>query len=517
MGSSLISGDTCTFLGWAVLALVVLVLRNRWRPRKRLPPGPSTLPVLGSIHHLTLEFQQKRFAELGKEFGDVIYLKLFRTPAIVLNSLESARELLDKRSAKYSDRTRAVLLAELIGHDLSLPFLRYGERFRKHRRWMHDAVGSKASLLKYRPMQIREAHLLLRNLLETPDNFIEHLYRYVAGTLLEITYGQRLTSMNDLIVQLAERAVIATNESGSPGSMVVDFFPILKHLPTWLPIAGFKRHALKAREDLNAWKNTGLNIVRSAMASGTASASVTSALLEAHQGHLGEEELEDIKAVGTSIYGAGTETTYGSLASFVLAMVRSSDVLRKAQDEMDRVVGHTRLPGLGDRDSLPYLSALVEEVYRWNPGLALAIPHRAISDDEYRGYDIPEGCMIMPNIWAMTRDERFYPQPEEFLPDRHLNENGDGLAQDRELPSTYVFGFGRRICPGQAFADAVLWLAIAHIVAAFDIRPVVDAFGVPVVPPAAFKPGFTSQPARFQCNIVPRSEKIAAAIAHLDV
>ena len=92
--------------------------------------------------------------------------------------------------------------------------------------------------------------------------------RYVAGTLLEITYGQRLTSMNDPIVQLAERAVNATNESGSPGSMLVDFFPIcgfhvkvdtwdcmlimidlvphfsVKHLPTWLPIAGFKQHAL---------------------------------------------------------------------------------------------------------------------------------------------------------------------------------------------------------------------------------------------------------------------------------
>ena len=70
-----------------------------------------------------------------------------------------------------------------IGHELSLPFLRYGERFRKHRRWMHDAVGSKGSLLKYRPIQVREAHLLLRNLLETPDNFIEHIYRYAAPRL----------------------------------------------------------------------------------------------------------------------------------------------------------------------------------------------------------------------------------------------------------------------------------------------------------------------------------------------
>ena len=57
---------------------------------------------------------------------------------------------------------------------------------------------------------------------------------------------------------------------------------------------------------------------------------------------------------------------------------------------------------------------------------------------------IGRDLIFLPLLRAMTRDERFYPQPEEFLPDRHLNKSGDGLAQDRELPSAYVFGFGRR-------------------------------------------------------------------------
>ncbi|TBU28432.1 cytochrome P450 [Dichomitus squalens] len=504
-------------LSLALLLFAVLVLKHRSQARRGLPPGPSALPVLGSVHKLTLEFQHKRFLEWSKDFGDVIYFKLFRTPAIVLNSLESARELLDRRSAKYSDRTRAVLLAELMGHDSALPFLRYGERFRRHRRWMHDAIGSRASIQTYRPIQVREVHLLLRSLLKNPEAFMEHLYRYVAGTLLEITYGQRLTSMDDLIVQLAERTVNATNESGSPASMLVDFFPILKHLPTCLPIASFKRHALKARADLKAWRETGVNMVRSAMASGASSSCVISALLEAHQGHLGDEELGEIGAIGVDIYGAGTETTYGSLASFVLAMVRSPDVLRKAQKELDEVVGPTRLPDFADRESLPYLNAVVEEVYRWNPGLPLAIPHRAMTDDQYRGYDIPEGCMIMPNIWAMSRDERYYRESEDFRPERHLNETGDAIAQERELPHSYVFGFGRRVCPGQAFADATLWLAIASLIATLDIRKVVDPSGAEITPPASFKPGFTSQPQPFPCKIVPRTEMIAAVISQLDV
>ncbi len=115
---------------------------------------------------------------------------------------------------------------------------------------MHDTIGSKSELQRYRLIQIRESHLLLRNLLDAPEAFLEHLYRYafarlaflvcetevcivcvtryVAATLLEITYGRRLTSMDDELVQLAQRSLTAANEGGSPGSMLVDFFPVCK-------------------------------------------------------------------------------------------------------------------------------------------------------------------------------------------------------------------------------------------------------------------------------------------------
>ncbi len=56
--------------------------------------------------------------------------------------------------------------------------------------------------------------------------------------------------------------------------------------------------------------------------------------------------------------------SHGTLASFVLAMVRNAGVLRKAQEELDRVVGPDRLPEFGDRESLPYLNAVLEELYR---------------------------------------------------------------------------------------------------------------------------------------------------------
>ncbi len=109
----------------------------------------------------------------------------------------------------------------------------------------------------------------------------------------------------------------------------------------------------------------------------------------------------------------------------------------------------------------------------------------------------------------MSRDENVYPEPEEFRPERHLGVARDGSSP---LPSGYVFGFGRRcvcclasmrrscwmitgrcgrICPGQAFADATLWIAIASIIASFDVRPPLDTAGAEVCPPAAFRSGFT--------------------------
>lgn len=80
-------------------------------------------------------------------------------------------------------------------------------------------------------------------------------------------------------------------------------------------------------------------------------------------------------------------------------MAMYPDVQRQAQSELDRVIGQTRLPGFDDRDSLPYINALLKELTRWHVVAPTAIPHSALEDDEYNGYYIPKGSMIIPNLW----------------------------------------------------------------------------------------------------------------------
>ena len=74
-------------------------------------------------------------------------------------------------------------------------------------------------------------------------------------------------------------------------------------------------------------------------------------------------------------------------------------VQQKAQAELDSVVGPHRLPEFSDRDSLPYINALIKELLRWHPVVIVGLPHRTLADDEYKGYFIPAKTIVIANIW----------------------------------------------------------------------------------------------------------------------
>ncbi|KAH9886935.1 cytochrome P450 [Cubamyces lactineus] len=501
-----------------VFVLLRFVFSRRARGAKhassaRLPPGPKPIPVLGNVHQLPMDYQEKTFAQWAKLYGDVVYAKLFRRPVLVLNSLRAAQDLLEKKSGKYSDRPRLILLSELMGWDNVITHMRYGDRFRKHRRWMHEGFQSKDALLGYRHVQRRETYTLLSGLLETPTNFLNHIQRWAVGSIMEITYGHRIHSMDDEYVKLARNATVETVLAGSPGSMLVDFFPVLKNIPTWMPGAGFKRNAFKVRGLVRALMDAPYNMVKNAMASGNARPCFTTSLLEelyARNGMTLEEE-DDIKGAAGVIYAGSSPSTVTVLTTFFLAMVLHPEAFKRAQEELDTVIGRTRLPDFDDRDSLPYLECVLREIYRWQCPVPLAIPHNLTEDDEYRGYHIQANTMVIPNIWNMTQDPILYPEPQKFRPERWLEMSPQ--AAEFANPRKVVFGFGRRVCPGRDFADNSVWLAMANVISLFDISKTVDCYGHEVTPAPEFHSGFVSHPKPFACCIRPRSEKTSDVIA----
>ncbi|KAL0958976.1 hypothetical protein HGRIS_014289 [Hohenbuehelia grisea] len=199
-------------------------------------------------------------------------------------------------------------------------------------------------------------------------------------------------------------------------------------------------------------------------------------------------------------YAGGADTSTISVQMFFLAMAMHPEVQKKAQAEIDRVVGCKSLPDFAERKALPYVNAVIKEVVRWQPASPLAIAHSCSADDEYDGFFIPKGSIIVGNSWAILHDPDVYPCPELFRPERFLTEDGrlDPGVQD---PYVAAFGYGRRICPGRYLGDNSLFSVVSSVLATFDILPPVDEEGHVVQLKAEVSTGLLSSVTFFMVRI----------------
>jgi len=180
------------------------------------------------------------------------------------------------------------------------------------------------------------------------------------------------------------------------------------------------------------------------------------------------------------------------------------EVQKKAQAEIDAVIGPNRLPDFEDRHLLPYINAVVKELMRWNLVTPLAFPHMATNDDEYDGYYIPKGTIVFANGWSILHDPKFFHDPMEFQPERFLKDGK--LDPDAMDPACVAFGYGRRICPGRHLSDNSLYINVSCLLAVYDIKPPVEG----LIP--RFSGGAISSPLPFKCIITPRTPAAEALI-----
>jgi len=185
-------------------------------------------------------------------------------------------------------------------------------------------------------------------------------------------------------------------------------------------------------------------------------------------------------------------------------MLLHPDVQKRAQAELATVVGADRLPSFSDQPKLGYIKALCKECLRWQPAVPLGLAHKSIVDDEYNGYRIPGGSIVMHNTWAILQDPEEYPEPDRFRPERFLK--GVKPKSDVMDPAVVAFGAGRRICPGRHFAESALFINIACILHTFNITPALDSQGNEVKVEPRMTSGFVTHPEPFVCSIKPRSK-----------
>ncbi|KAJ7625670.1 cytochrome P450 [Roridomyces roridus] len=496
--------------------IVAALLAGRRRSKLPLPPGPRKLPIVGNLLDVPATFPWETYARWSEEYNsDIIHLDLVGKSIVVLNSFEATTALFEKRSVIYSDRDSLPMVNDLMGWGFVIGTMKYGDDWRIHRRLANQALSLKASR-KYEPHEQLATRKLLKRMLSDPDAFFAH-FRQMAGELtMAFTYGIDVLPSKDPYVTLAQNAVHTWAAALVPGLYLVDTFPILKYVPSWLPGAGFKRKAQEWRK--LSWDMAELPFAETKrqMASGITPSSFTADAMNASKDATQPVFYQErhIRATAATMYLAGADTTISALGTFVLAMLANPEAQKKAQAEIDSVVGGEALPTFEDRDLLPYVSALINEVLRWKPVGPLAVPHLLTVEDEYKGYRIPAGSVVIGNAWGLLHDETVYPDPHAFKPERFLLPDGrlDPSVRDPEV----AFGFGRRLCPGRHIATSSIWITVTSMLATLNIKKAVDADGHLIEPSYRYTSALISEPLPFKCVIEPRSSKAAALIQSAD-
>ncbi|KAI0253728.1 cytochrome P450 [Lactifluus subvellereus] len=468
----------------AISSFLYLLIAFRDHRRRRglpYPPGPPLLPIIGNLLDVPKESPWAKYADISNKYGDIFCLRVFGQVVVVLNSLSAIKDLLEKRGEVYADRP-IFPIVEILEMDWLLPLTTKSESWREGRRLLDRSLRP-GGTTSYRHMMEEKTRTFLAKLLETPKHFRDHVGLHPGRLVMSLTYGYDLKD-NDDIIAAPIQAVEIMSRLLLPGAAWVNHLPFLRHIPSWVPWFSYEPLARIGRKLAQRMKNEPIDFVKNAMHEGTAIPSLASNYLQEIEClDLPERQRQEeiIKRTLGSIFAGGSDTTVSSMTSLFLALVLYPEVKKRAQAELDSVVGRDRLPTFGDRPHLPYIDAMCKELMRWQlvtpmdaKSMVQGIPHALAEDDVYRGFFIPKGSIIVANAWAILHDPESYPDPEAFKPERFLNE--DGTVRDDPAISL-AFGVGKRICPGRHFADATLFIVASSVVSVFDVTKAKDENG----------------------------------------
>ncbi|KAI1366310.1 cytochrome P450 [Xylaria arbuscula] len=456
-----------------VTALFVLYGTSTARGSNKLvPKGPIGIPILGSFPFLT-HYPELTLDKWAKRFGNIYSIWLGNQLFVIISSPEIAKDLMITNGAVFSSRKEMFLKSQTIFAGRGITATPYNDRWRKHRRiathWLHPKAVD-----KYTPVLDREATDMIRLLLIDGQrgsaliNPQPYAGRCSLNNMLTIVFGTRTTSVDDPLVRKALRLSREFMNCTGPVSNLIDFSSLLQKLPTPLHKRGQKLH-----EDLvDTYGGMIFDIDRQMHLGRDVPASLAKTMLSIRD----EEELDDLDmAILASAFMIGGVETTASIMQWFLALAPSHvGMQERAHEELDRVVGRDRLPDVDDEPNLPYCHAIIKEIERTHNPFWLGTPHVASQDFMYNGQFIPQGTVCVLNTWTMHHDPERYPEPMRFEPNRFFHDRltstqSSNLADPMQRDH-WMFGAGRRICPGMWVAEREIWLTVSRMLWAFDME-----------------------------------------------
>ncbi|GJE93448.1 cytochrome P450 [Phanerochaete sordida] len=514
MSTSIHEFSTLTALS-GVVALVYALLhvfrQMKIKALGNLPPGPSGLPIVGSLPFLS-HYPELTLHKYAKKFGPLYSMFLGDQLFVVVSDPQIVKDLVITNGAIFSSRKEMFMKSKIIFVRRGITATPYDDTWRKHRRLAAQFLSNKA-VGNYVPGLELEVKEMLRNLYSkgqagaVPINPQPHAGRTSLNNILTIAFGIRTDTIDHpLVGHWLKHSREFMNCTG-PVSNWVDFVPLLRNFPNMTMINRGKRLHQGLVDTCSGLIN---DVDRRMKAGEDVPDCMAKFLLSVKE----EEKLDDLDIifVCAAFMIGGVETTAAIKQWFAAHIPAFPMMQARAQMELDRVVGRDRLPQPEDEKKLPYVRAIIKEIERVHNPFWLGTPHLSTEDFNYRGHLIPKNTVVIINSYTMHNDPQRFPEPEKFNPDRYLNDHYSN-AESANLADPYqrdhwMFGAGRRICPGIPLAEQEIFLAVAGMLWAFNMQQLPDE-------PIDLKEydGLSGRsPVPFRIKMTPRHERVSEVL-----
>ncbi|XP_071959870.1 cytochrome P450 2U1-like [Antedon mediterranea] len=456
----------CNLSSLLIVFCVVLVTVRYINSPKNLPPGPWGFPIIGVAPRLGKE-AYRTFASWAKDYGSIFTIRIAGLNVVVLNDFEVAKEAFIKSTNVCSDRPALPDLKHGYSISGSLVF-ENGPVWKERRRWALRAFRNFGVGKRSLENRINEEARYMCNEIEKKANTsstfdaCHFINNALSNIICSISFGQRFEYSD------AEFKVLLESLSKVFGTLsqvsLSNFFPFLWNT----------RYRSKERKLIATVRNFIVQIVDAHKS--TFDPEDIRDMIDHYIAEIIRQKLDKKEIVFDSgviwrgvldLFQAGTETATTTMMWILLYLLNYPEVYQKAQNEIEEILGRDQTPSWSDRDKLPYVNAMIMEVQRHATVAHSNVPRCTTSEVKIKGYTIPANTRFILNSWAVHRDPKFWENPEEFNPMRHLEEDGKTIKQNEAF---IPFGIGDRICIGQLQGKMEIYLLTIHLLQRFAFK-----------------------------------------------
>ncbi|GLU10156.1 hypothetical protein SLE2022_269760 [Rubroshorea leprosula] len=468
---------------WLVIAITFLIslaflskiFTIFWRRRHglNLPPGPKPWPIIGNLN-LIGPLPHQSLHKLSQQYGSLMQLKFGSIPVVVASSPEVTKLFLKTFDNFFASRPQTAAGKYTTYNYSNITWSPYGPHWRQGRKIYLNHIFSSRMLESFEYIRVEEMRFFVSRLYALsgkPVVLREQLSRVTLSIISRMVLGKKYFSESEPeigsnIVRLEEFQEMLDELFFLNGVLNIgDWIPWLD----FLDLQGYVKRmkALKKKfdrfhhyviEDHNS-RRRDTNFVPQDM---------MDLLLQLTDDDSVDVQLnyDGVKGFIQDLIAGGTDTSATTVEWAMSELLKQPELIKKATEELDRVIGRERWVQEKDIPQLPYIEAIMKETMRKHPVAVLLAPHLALEDCVVGGFDIPKGTVVFINAWSMGRNPDVWDAPEDFRPERFLQGKAiDVKGQNFEL---LPFGSGRRMCPGYSLGLKMISSIIANLLHGFN-------------------------------------------------